>query len=354
MRKLLAFIFLSWALPAFGQGVSGAGNFGCNGATITGTAATSATSNNTVLASISTSPGNEVLVQLDQTSTITGGAISFQISYDNGTNYINVPVAQVLNPSTGAQLTNPYTLVASTNQAFLILLGGASSFQIKLTTVITGSATVTPYYTVLCTPATIGPLTLDSSGNLLAKVNTALPTGSNTVGKVDILGNSAASLDAVIGASAPANVLAEGLKDTSGNSQAARADTSGNQYMVPIPTAATTDSTSSCVLQSGASTNSTSCKGSAGNVYGIYIINTTTTNYFLRMYNSASAPTCSSATGFIETIPALGGAANGGGIARVQVAQSYGTGIGFCLTGGGSSTDNTNAATGVYVTILYK
>jgi hypothetical protein len=32
----------------------------------------------------------------------------------------------------------------------------------------------------------------------------------------------------------------------------------------------------------------------------------------------------------------------------------YSSGIGFCLTGGGSSTDNTNAATGVYLALLYK
>jgi hypothetical protein len=38
----------------------------------------------------------------------------------------------------------------------------------------------------------------------------------------------------------------------------------------------------------------------------------------------------------------------------LAVPQAYGTGIGFCITGGGSSTDNTNAATGVYVTIGYK
>lgn len=123
---------------------------------------------------------------------------------------------------------------------------------------------------------------------------------------------------------------------------------------IPVATATTTDATSTCYLTSAASTNSTNCKASAGNVYGVYVINTTTTNYFLRMYNSASAPTCSSATGFIETIPILGGAANGGGISRMQMAQGYSTGIGFCVTGGGSSTDNTNAATGVYITVLYK
>lgn len=113
--------------------------------------------------------------------------------------------------------------------------------------------------------------------------------------------------------------------------------------------------TASCYITSAASTNSTNCKASAGNIYAIHVTNTTTTNYFLRLYNASSAPTCSSATGFIETIPALGASANGGINGRVVPAgEAYDTGIGFCLTGGGSSTDNTNAATGVYVSIRYK
>lgn len=117
---------------------------------------------------------------------------------------------------------------------------------------------------------------------------------------------------------------------------------------------ASTDAVLGCVLQSAASTNSTSCKGSAGSFYGVRAVNTTATLYFLRMYNSSGAPTCSSATGFIESIP-IPASTTGAGIAAIQpIGISYGTGIGFCFTGGGSSTDNTNAATGVYLTILYK
>lgn len=124
---------------------------------------------------------------------------------------------------------------------------------------------------------------------------------------------------------------------------------------IPVATAVTTDTALTCYLTSGASTNSTNCKGSAGNVYAIHVTNTTTTNYFLRMYNLSSAPTCSSSSGFVETIPALGAAANGGVNGRVVTnGEAYSTGIGFCLTGGGSNTDNTNAATGVYITINYK
>ncbi len=33
---------------------------------------------------------------------------------------------------------------------------------------------------------------------------------------------------------------------------------------------------------------------------------------------------------------------------------AFSTGVSFCLTGGGASTDNTNAATGVFLTLAYK
>lgn len=123
----------------------------------------------------------------------------------------------------------------------------------------------------------------------------------------------------------------------------------------PVATATTTNAATTYFLTSAASTNSTSVKGSAGNLYAIHITNTTTTNYFLRLYNASSAPTCSSATGFIESIPALGASANGGVNGRTNgVPQAFSTGIAFCLTGGGASTDNTNAATGVYLTLVYK
>lgn len=125
--------------------------------------------------------------------------------------------------------------------------------------------------------------------------------------------------------------------------------------IVPVTTATTTDTASTSFLSSAASTNSTSVKGSAGNLYGIRAVNTTSTLYYLRLYNSSSAPTCSSATGFIESIPVPHASGNGAGIVSMQpFGQGFATGIGFCLTGGGSSTDNTNAATGVYLTLLYK
>lgn len=280
MKRILiaALIFLSFVLPAQAQ-ISGAGQLGCSNISTQGTAWNSGTSNNSTQALLVNTPATAALVQLDQTTTITGGAVTFQISYDGGANYVSVPVAQVLNASTGAQLTNPYTLVASTNQAFLILLAGASNFQLKLTSVITGTGAVTPFTTPLCTTPTIGPLTLDASGNLLTKINFALPTGANVIGGVTqsgnwtvrVVGNAGVSLDAVIGAAAPANVFAEGLKDIAGNSRAALSDTTGRQYYLSYPDTTTGSYHASANVASVASaTDIAVLPGNATNTVVVY------------------------------------------------------------------------------------
>jgi hypothetical protein len=126
------------------------------------------------------------------------------------------------------------------------------------------------------------------------------------------------------------------------------------QAVVPVTAATTTNTASRCVLISAASTNSTNCKNASGNVYGWRFVNTTATVYYLRMYNSSSAPTCSSATGFIETIPIPASTSGAGVVIMEPFGEGYSTGISFCFTGGSSSTDNTNAATGVFGTLLYK
>lgn len=109
-----------------------------------------------------------------------------------------------------------------------------------------------------------------------------------------------------------------------------------------------------CYLPSAASNNSTNCKSTAGTIYDISVVNTTATIYYLRIYDASAAPTCSSATNFKETIP-IPASTTGAGIVRTfPTGRSYANGIGFCLTGGGSSTDNTNAATGVFISLGVK
>jgi hypothetical protein len=262
MRKLLLLGMILLMAGAARAQVSGAGNVGCPGITVTGMVANSGTANNTVLATVAATPCPAVLVQLDQTTTLTGGAITFNLSNDLGTNYTAVPVAQVLNQSTFVQLTNPYTLVANTNQAWLILLNGATYFQVKLTTAITGSGAVTPYVTPIGLPPGFA---LDVSGNLkinisaqtLAKVlvtpdSVALPanqsvnvnqvsgaavsTAASGTQKVGITGNTGAAMDSAgQNAGSPANELLTGCQFntapttiTSTNMSPSQCDNKGN------------------------------------------------------------------------------------------------------------------------------
>ena len=90
------------------------------------------------------------LVHLVQTSTITAGAITFEVSYD-GTNWVTIPADSVLDPdsTTLAQISLPYTLVASTNKPFLLKNKGWQALRIKLSTQISGTGSVTPNYDLL-------------------------------------------------------------------------------------------------------------------------------------------------------------------------------------------------------------
>jgi hypothetical protein len=124
-------------------------------------------------------------------------------------------------------------------------------------------------------------------------------------------------------------------------------DSAGNEIV--IPTAGLTH-----YVAATASTNAANVKASAGTVYHIAASNLTSTVYYLRMYNLATSPTCSSSTGFIETIPIPASTAVGGRERETVIGQAFTTGVAYCITGGPNNNDNTNAAVGVYVTIIYK
>lgn len=111
-------------------------------------------------------------------------------------------------------------------------------------------------------------------------------------------------------------------------------------------------------LQTAASTNSTLVSTGAHTLRGMSLINTTTTIYYLRMYDAAVAPTCSSATGYSRSWPIPPASSSGlaGGIAPSlsPAGVAFVAGLAFCVTGGPSSTDNTNAAVGVFINLDYK
>lgn len=114
------------------------------------------------------------------------------------------------------------------------------------------------------------------------------------------------------------------------------------------PTAGASGGADTHNVASAATTNSTSVKASAGTAYSITLINTTAVLYYLRLYNLATAPTCSSATGYVTTLPIPASATGAGVSVPLPVGMAFTTGIAYCITGGPTSTDNTNAAVGVY------
>lgn len=250
----------------------------------------------------------------------------------------------------GSDVTQPVsgTVSITANSAVNVAQVNGSTAQVATNSMnTTGSGLQASSLAAQCDDTTPTSLTENQFGNL--RMNCT--DHSLKVDHQSIAGNTVSTGNGVSGTGVQRVTIAS---DSTGQvALATGTNTIGNAGIVPV----TSGGTSVCYLTSAASTNSTNCKASAGQLYGYDLVNTTTTIYYLRIYNSSGAPTCSSATGFIRTIPVPPAAAAGGagGVARsLAVGEAYGTGLGFCLTGGGSSTDNTNAATGVYVTLNYK
>ncbi len=104
-----------------------------------------------------------------------------------------------------------------------------------------------------------------------------------------------------------------------------------------------------------ASTNSTLIKTGAGTVQGIVAINTTTTLYYLKFYDLAVAPTCNSTPVALSFAIPFGASNSGGGFVITPSQEiQFKLGIGFCVVGGIADSDNSNAATGLTIDVLYK
>jgi hypothetical protein len=105
-----------------------------------------------------------------------------------------------------------------------------------------------------------------------------------------------------------------------------------------------------------ATTNSTEVVSGQALLKVLVLINTTTTLYYLKLYDTAAAPTCNTATVKFK-VPVPFGASNAGGGAAVPIPQDglrFTNGLGFCLTGGVADNDNTAAATGVVISMGVK
>jgi len=105
-------------------------------------------------------------------------------------------------------------------------------------------------------------------------------------------------------------------------------------------------------LISGASTNATSVKASAGIVYAIYATNSNAAFRYLKLYNKASAPTVGTDTPQnVFGLPATGG----GTIGIPQTGINFATGVALATTTGAANSDTgAVAANEILVMLCYK
>lgn len=93
---------------------------------------------------------------------------------------------------------------------------------------------------------------------------------------------------------------------------------------------------------STATTNATSLKGSAGNVYGIQISNTNAAARFFKMYNTATTPTVGT-TPIVKTVQVLG---NSTTVLAFPEGLSFTTGIAYAATANMADADTTAIGAG--------
>jgi hypothetical protein len=104
-----------------------------------------------------------------------------------------------------------------------------------------------------------------------------------------------------------------------------------------------------------ATTNSTLIITGTHTLCSLSATNTTATVVYLRVYDQAAAPTCSSATGAVHTYPIPANTAVGGiNIPVGTFGEAATLGWGYCVTGGAADTDNTAAVTGIFINGSYK
>ncbi len=162
----------------------------------------------------------------------------------------------------------------------------------------------------------------------------------------------AATDTALVVAISPNSVNANG-QATMANSAPVVIASDQTAFLINLATTTSGGATLSSAIMA-ASTNATLVKNAAGQVYKIEVFNNSTNIGYLKMYNSASAPTAGSGTPVARyMVPGVSGGS--GFISTFEMADAYGTGIGYTFTGGIADADTTAVAASAFiVNIHYK
>lgn len=172
--------------PVVGDGINGLIPVGNYGTTVTPDATwTSATGVNTAVTLVSNIEGySSIAVSLNQTGTLTAGAVTFEISNDN-TNWYPV---EGVDPNTGVIVPSTYTLTI----AFVIFLFTVPSpyFRVRLSTAIVGSGTLIIGHNVKTIPQ-VHNIAGTITGNFGTLTNNSAAPGVNNTGVLPALANAA-------------------------------------------------------------------------------------------------------------------------------------------------------------------
>ena len=188
----------------------------------------------------------------------------------------------------------------------------------------------------------------------------ALPAGANNIGDVDVLtiaagDNNIGNVDVVTLPALPAGSNNIGDVDLASAIPAGTA-LIGRVNPEPETTGGLTIGPGSGrSLLSAATTNATSVKASAGQVYAIYAHNLNAAVRYLKLYNKASAPTVGTDTPVL-TLPIPGNTAGAGFVLDTGgMGIAFATGVALALTTGVADADTgAVAANEIVVTVLYK
>lgn len=185
----------------------------------------------------------------------------------------------------------------------------------------------------------------------------ALPAGSNNIGDVDVLtiaagDNNIGNVDVVTLPALVAGTANIGDVDVL---TLPAIPTGTNSIGRVNPEPQTANGLSVSRLISAATTNATSVKASAGQVYSIYAHNINAAVRYLKIYNKASAPTVGTDTPVL-TLPIPGNAAGAGfALDTGGMGIAFATGIALALTTGVADADTgAVAANEIVIHLLYK
>lgn len=99
-------------------------------------------------------------------------------------------------------------------------------------------------------------------------------------------------------------------------------------------------------------TNSTLVGTGNYNLLTGIVVNTTTTLYYLKLYNKATAPVCGTDTPlWTVPVPFASGNAAGGFVLPLGGGLKFPSGLGFCITSGIADNNTGAAAAGVVVNL---